>query len=67
MAGNKALEKFKNSKVPKKGKGTTNAEVKIYSEPNTHSKVIGAIKKYGYLVDGYNSLLELMQNNLEPQ
>ena len=45
MAGNKVLEKFKNSKVPKKGKGTTNAEVKIYSEPNTHSKVIGAIKK----------------------
>ena len=45
MAGNKALEKFKNSKVPKKGKGTTNAEVKIYSEPNTHSKVIGTIKK----------------------
>ena len=45
MAGNKALEKFKNSKVPKKGTGATNAEVKVYSEPNTHSKVIGAIKK----------------------
>lgn len=29
--------------------------------------VIGAIKKYGYLVDGYNSLLELMKNNLEAQ
>lgn len=45
MAGNKALEKFKDSKVPKKGAGTTNAELKIYSEPNTHSKVLGTIKK----------------------
>lgn len=45
MAGNKALEKFKNSKVPKKGTGTTNAEVPVYQEPNTHSKIIGTIKK----------------------
>ena len=45
MAGNKALEKFKDSKIPKKGTGQTNTEVKIYQEPNTHSKVIGIIKK----------------------
>ena len=45
MAGNKALEKFKNSKVPKRGTNTTTAEVPIYQEPNTHSKIIGTIKK----------------------
>ena len=45
MAGNKALEKFKDSKVPKKGSGTTNTDLPIYQEPNTHSKVIGTIKK----------------------
>ena len=45
MAGNKALEKFKNSKVPKRGTTTTTAEVPIYQEPNTHSKIIGTIKK----------------------
>ena len=45
MAGNKALEKFKKSKIPKKGTSTTTAEVPIYQEPNTHSKIIGTIKK----------------------
>ena len=45
MAGNKALEKFKNSKIPKKGSGAVKDEVPIYQEPNTHSKIIGTIKK----------------------
>ena len=45
MAGNKALEKFKDSKVPKKGSGTTNTDLPIYQEPNTHSQIIGTIKK----------------------
>lgn len=45
MAGNKTLDKFKDSKIPKKGTGTTNEEVKIYAEPNTNSKVIGIVKK----------------------
>ena len=45
MAGNKALEKFKNSKIPKKGKAVVKDEVPIYAEPNTHSKIIGTIKK----------------------
>ena len=45
MAGNKALEKFKKSKIPKKGTSTTTAEVPIYQEPNTHSKIIGTIQK----------------------
>ena len=45
MAGNKALEKFKDSKIPKKGKGVVNDEVPIYQEPNTHSKIIGTVKK----------------------
>jgi hypothetical protein len=45
MAGNKALEKFKNSKIPKKGKATIPIEIPIYKEPNTHSPIIGKIKK----------------------
>ena len=45
MAGNKALEKFKDSKIHKKGIGVVNEEVPIYQEPNTHSKIIGTIKK----------------------
>ena len=45
MAGNKASEKFKDSKIPKKGTSTTTAEVPIYQEPNTHSKIIGTIQK----------------------
>jgi hypothetical protein len=45
MAGNKALEKIKDSKIPKKGVGVVNDEVPIYQEPNTHSKIIGTIKK----------------------
>ena len=45
MAGNKALQKFKESKIPKKGKGKTIIEVPIYKEPNTKSDVIGIIKK----------------------
>ena len=45
MAGNKALEKFKNSKIPKKGTAVVKDEVPIYQEPNTHSKIIGTIKK----------------------
>ena len=45
MAGNKALQKFKDSKIPKKGKAKTIIEIPIYSEPNTHSSIIGHIKK----------------------
>ena len=45
MAGNKALQKFKESKIPKKGKAKTIIEIPIYSEPNTHSSIIGLIKK----------------------
>ena len=45
MAGNKALEKFKNSKIPKKGTATIPIEIPIYKEPNTHSPIIGKIKK----------------------
>ena len=45
MAGNKALQKFKDSKIPKKGKGKTIIEVPIYKYPNTQSDVIGRIKK----------------------
>lgn len=29
MAGNKTINKFKDSKIPKKGTGTTNEEVKV--------------------------------------
>ena len=45
MAGNKALEKFKKSKIPKKRKGKITIEIPIYKEPNTQSKIIGRIKK----------------------
>ena len=45
MAGNKALQKFKESKIPKKGTAKTIIEIPIYSEPNTHSSIIGRIKK----------------------
>lgn len=45
MAGNKALEKFKESKIPKKGKGKITTEIPIYKEPNTQSEVIGKIRK----------------------
>ena len=46
MAGNKALEKFKNSKIPKKGNAKSTVEIPIYKEPNTKSQIIGTIKKY---------------------
>lgn len=45
MAGNKALKKFKESKIPKKGKGKITIEIPIYKEPNTQSEIIGTIKK----------------------
>ena len=45
MAGNKALEKFKESKIPKKGKAKVIIEVPIHKEPNTHSPIIGTFKK----------------------
>ena len=45
MAGNKTLQKFKDSKIPKKGKGKVNKEVDIYIEPNTQSVIIGKIPK----------------------
>ena len=45
MAGNKALEKFKESKIPKKGKAKVIIEVPIHKEPNTHSSIIWTIKK----------------------
>ena len=43
MAGNKALKKFMESKIPKKGKGKPMREIKIYKEPNTNSEIIGKI------------------------
>ena len=45
MAGNKGLEKFKESKIPKKGKGKIIKEIPIYKEPNTQSEIMGYIKK----------------------
>ena len=45
MAGNKGLEKFQESKIPKKGKGKIIKEIPIYKEPNTQSEIIGTIKK----------------------
>ena len=45
MAGNKGLEKFKESKIKKKGKGKIIKEITIYKEPNTQSEIIGYIKK----------------------
>ena len=39
MAGNKALEKFKGSKIPKKGKGKIIIEIPIYKEPNTQYSI----------------------------
>ena len=45
MAGNKALQKFKDSKIPKKGTGKVIIEVPIYREPNTQSVIIGKIPK----------------------
>ena len=44
MAGNKALKKFSQSKIPKKGTGPSVREINIYKEPNTHSEIIGKIK-----------------------
>lgn len=45
MAGNKALQKFKDSKIPKKGKGKIIIEVPIYKEPYTQSVIIGKLPK----------------------
>lgn len=45
MAGNKALKKFQESKIPKKGTGPSRREINIYKEPNTHSDIIGKIKE----------------------
>ena len=45
MAGNKALQKFKDSKIPKKGKGKVIIEIPIYKEPNTQSTIIGKLSK----------------------
>ena len=45
MAGNKTLQKFKDSKIPKKGTGKTVVEIPIYKEPNTKSEIIGKILK----------------------
>ena len=45
MAGNKALKKFSESKIPKQGYGKPNKKITIYTEPNTQSKVIGTIQK----------------------
>lgn len=44
MAGNKALKKFLESKIPKKGGGPSQRDINIYKEPNTHSEIIGTIK-----------------------
>lgn len=45
MAGNKTLQKFKDSKIPKKGRGKLANNTPIYSDPNTHSKIIGTLLK----------------------
>lgn len=45
MAGKKGLLKFHNSKIPKKGTGTTKVDLLIYQEPNTHSQIIGKVNK----------------------
>ena len=45
MAGNKTLQKFKDSKIPKKGKGKITIEIPIYESPHTSSKIIGYIPK----------------------
>ena len=45
MAGNKTLQKFKDSKIPKKGKGKITIEIPIYEAPHTSSKIIGHIPK----------------------
>ena len=45
MAGNKTLQKFKDSKIPKKGRGKLVNNAPIYSDPNTHSKIIGTLPK----------------------
>ena len=45
MAGNKTLQKFKDSKIPKKGKGKIIIEIPIYEAPHTSSKIIGHIPK----------------------
>ena len=45
MGKNKELEKFKGSKIPKKGEGKANEALPIYEEPNTNSKIIGSIEK----------------------
>ena len=44
MAGNKALKKFSESKIPKKGQGKPLKEIDVYKEPNTNSEIIGKIK-----------------------
>ena len=44
MAGNKALKKFSESKIPKKGAGQSLREINIYKDPNTHAEIIGKIK-----------------------
>ncbi len=53
MAGNKALKKFLQSKIPKKGAGQSIKEINVYKEPNTHSEVIGKIKT-GELINWIN-------------
>ena len=44
MAGNKALKKFLESKIPKKGQAKPLKEINVYKEPNTSSEIIGKIK-----------------------
>ena len=44
MAGNKALKKFKESKIPRKGHAKPLKEIDVYKEPNTNSEIIGKIK-----------------------
>lgn len=44
MAGNKALKKFLESKIPKKGKAKPLKEINVYKYPNTNSEIIGKIK-----------------------
>lgn len=39
------FKKFKDSKIPKKGRGKLANNTPIYSDPNTHSKIIGTLLK----------------------
>ena len=45
MEKSKALEKFKDSKIPKKGGGIATEKLTVYEAPNTNSKIMGYVEK----------------------